>query len=52
MKDKEQLAGTKPGKKTYHQPELQVYGDLREITQTLGTKGVDDKLTMITKTSL
>ena len=29
-------------KKTYHQPELQVYGKLRDITQAVGTAGVLD----------
>ena len=29
-------------KKSYQQPELQVYGDLRDITQTLGNMGAKD----------
>ena len=27
-----------PAKKTYKQPQLQVYGDLRQITQNMGSK--------------
>lgn len=41
-KDNEQLPNTKPGKKTYYQPELQVYGNLREITQNVGNQGTMD----------
>ena len=55
MKDKDiiNLSGTtKPGKKTYHQPELLVYGDLREITRTVGVNGVFDNGLMVTKTHL
>jgi hypothetical protein len=33
---------TKLSKKPYQKPELQVYGDLREITQTFATKGKMD----------
>jgi hypothetical protein len=29
-------------KKTYHKPEVLVYGNIREITRNLGPKGVDD----------
>ena len=29
-------------KKVYRHPELQVYGDLRDLTQTVGTHGVKD----------
>jgi hypothetical protein len=39
MKDKEQLPNKKRSKKAYRQPQLQVYGDLRTITQTLGMTG-------------
>ena len=38
-KDNEQLPDTKPGKKTYYQPELQVYGNLRDITQAVSNQG-------------
>ena len=46
MKDKgndydnkeQKLAKTKQSKKTYQKPQLQVYGDLREITQTFAMK--------------
>jgi hypothetical protein len=35
MKDEQQeLPNRKRSKKTYEQPHLQVYGDLREITQS------------------
>ena len=30
------------GKKRYSPPQLQVYGELREITTTVGTKGNND----------
>ena len=50
MKDKgndydskvQKLANTRKSKKTYRQPQLQVYGDLREITQTFSMKGAGD----------
>jgi len=50
MKDKgndydnkeQKLAKTKQSKKTYQRPQLQVYGDLREITQTFAMKGAGD----------
>lgn len=29
-------------KKTYQRPQLQVYGDLRDITQNVGTGGAKD----------
>jgi len=29
-------------RKTYRRPELEVYGDLREITQTVGKNGTKD----------
>ena len=45
MKDKEELPNTKRSKKAYRQPRLQVYGDLRTITQTLGMSGVQDQPT-------
>lgn len=41
-KNREQLPGAKPRKKTYRQPQLQVYGNLREITQSGGAAGVLD----------
>jgi hypothetical protein len=43
MKDKEQsLSDKKQSKKAYRQPQLQVYGDLRNITQTVGMNGAMD----------
>jgi hypothetical protein len=53
MNDKEQaLRTTKAPKKAYRQPQLQVYGDLRDITQTVGMAGVMDQPTkmMVDKT--
>jgi hypothetical protein len=32
-------------RKPYRKPRLIIYGDIREITQTLGTMGMDDGLT-------
>ena len=29
-------------KKPYHKPELLVYGNIREITRNIGSKGVED----------
>jgi hypothetical protein len=57
MKNKDKdiinLSGTtKPSKKTYHQPELLVYGNLSEITRTVGVNGVFDNGLMVTKTHL
>ena len=38
MKDNQrELPGRKRSKKTYQQPQLQVYGDLRDITQAHAT---------------
>jgi hypothetical protein len=53
MKDKEQLPNTKRSKKAYRQPQLQVYGDLRNITQTTGNtvKNLDGPKMKIDKTS-
>jgi hypothetical protein len=34
--------GSSPGKKPYTGPRLEVYGDLRGITQTVGKKGTLD----------
>ena len=36
-------------KKSYHSPQLVVYGHIREITRTVGLTGADDG---VTKTSL
>jgi hypothetical protein len=36
------LPDSRPSKKVYKPPELQVYGNLREITQNVGTKGTSD----------
>jgi hypothetical protein len=30
------------GRKPYFKPQIQVYGDLREITQAVGKNGLDD----------
>jgi hypothetical protein len=47
MKDKgnekeQEMANAKHAKKTYQKPQLQVYGDLREITQTFAMAGKMD----------
>jgi hypothetical protein len=39
---KQKLTKIKQSKKTYHKPQLQVYGDLREITQTFAMAGKMD----------
>jgi hypothetical protein len=45
MKDgKQVLPSKKPSKKPYSQPRLQVYGDLRNITQTVGKFGAMDQV--------
>ena len=36
-----QVTGSE-SKKPYHQPEIIVYGNIREITRNVGPKGVDD----------
>jgi hypothetical protein len=41
---------SKSPKKPYHRPRLQVYGDLRRLTQALGPKGMFDNVTMTTMT--
>jgi hypothetical protein len=33
---------SKTAKKAYDKPKLQIYGDLREITKVVGTKGNND----------
>ena len=51
--DKEQsLPDANPSKKAYQQPQLQVYGDLRDITQSIaagkskdGGKGIGTDMT-------
>ena len=35
--NKDPVTNTNHSKKVYQQPELQIYGDLREITQLTGT---------------
>jgi hypothetical protein len=41
--DKEQsLPNANPSKKAYQQPQLQVYGHLRDITQAVGVASVKD----------
>ena len=43
MTDSElKLPNTGKSKRAYQQPELQVYGDLRDITQTVGPHGTKD----------
>jgi hypothetical protein len=43
MKDDEQpLSTTNRSKKAYHKPQLQVYGQLKDITQSLGPSGALD----------
>jgi hypothetical protein len=39
-------------KKTYSKPELQVYGNLKDITQSLGVTGAMDGGVVLAKTSL
>jgi hypothetical protein len=53
MKNKEQLPNTKRSKKAYRQPQLQVYGDLREITQATSntSKNLDGLKMKVDKTS-
>jgi hypothetical protein len=52
-KNKEQLPDAKRSKKAYRQPQLQVYGDLREITQTTSntSKNLDGAKMKVDKTS-
>jgi hypothetical protein len=38
----QRLTDTKQPKKNYYKPQLQVYGNLREITQTFATRGKRD----------
>jgi len=40
--DEQLLPDSRQSKKVYKQPELQVYGNLREITQSVGDKGTMD----------
>jgi hypothetical protein len=43
MKESEQpVPTTNERKKPYEQPQLQVYGNLRDITETLGVSGAAD----------
>jgi hypothetical protein len=42
MSENRQSTPDKPTKKPYNRPQLQVYGDLREITQTVGKTGQTD----------
>ncbi|NIM27201.1 MAG: hypothetical protein GTO67_14750 [Gammaproteobacteria bacterium] len=37
--------GKSPKKKPYHRPRLMVYGDLRKVTQSIGTKAAPDNIT-------
>jgi hypothetical protein len=40
--NEQSLPNKKRPKKAYQRPELEVYGDLRNITQALGVKGPKD----------
>ena len=40
--DEQPLPANSQSKKVYKQPELQVYGNLKEITQNVGDKGTLD----------
>ena len=40
--DKSQADPSTPVKKPYSRPQLQVYGDLRELTNTVGLTGAKD----------
>ena len=40
--DEQPLPENSQSKKAYKQPELQFYGNLREITQNVGDKGTAD----------
>lgn len=53
MKDNEQPPIVKRSKKTYSQPHLQVYGDLRGITQALAgtSKNLDGPAMKLDKTN-
>jgi hypothetical protein len=53
MKEDQQMSSTtNQCKKPYHKPQLEVYGDLREITGALGltSKNADNGLLGLTKT--
>jgi hypothetical protein len=39
MERKPETTGTEKLKKQYHKPEVFVYGNIREITRNLGSKG-------------
>ena len=41
---------SKSPKKPYHRPRLLVYGDLRTLTQSLGTMAPFDNIALMTKT--
>ena len=52
MKDTEQtLSTTKQCKRVYHEPQLKVYGDLKDITRSVGTMGALDGV-LILRTKL
>jgi len=43
MKDNQQISSTpNQCKKPYHKPQLQVYGDLKDITQAVAISGAMD----------
>jgi len=53
MKDKDDeqtSSATNQRKKAYHQPQLQVYGNLKDITQSVGFHGMTDGV-LVLKTS-
>jgi hypothetical protein len=53
MRDTEQtLSTTKQCKKAYHEPQLKVYGDLKDITRSVGTMGAFDGVLLVLKTKL
>ena len=44
-------SGSEPPKKAYESPRLEVYGDIREIARSVGTKGrADGAARRLTKT--
>jgi len=48
MKDSEQpVPTTKQPKKPYEQPQLRVYGNLRDITEGVGVAGVSDNVLVL-----
>ena len=53
MRDTEQtLSTTKQCKKVYREPQLKVYGDLKDITRSVGITGAMDGGLLVLKTKL